>query len=68
MSPTLFSQLVWRKVETELPDAEITVLCHTEDGDVWPGFLDGDVWRTAGADRFDSAVTHWMPFPPPPED
>lgn len=67
MNPTLFSQLVWRKVETELPDADITVLVHMDDGEQWTGFLDGDVWRFVSGDRIESEVTHWMPFPPPPE-
>lgn len=67
MSPTLFSQLVWRKVKDELPDDDQTVLVHMDDGEVWTGFLDTEVWRFVSGDRIEAEVLHWMPFPEPPE-
>jgi len=68
MNPALFSQLVWREVEDELPDADMTVLVHMDDGEVWTGFLDGEVWRFVSGDRIEARVLHWMQFPHPPED
>ena len=67
MSPTLFSQLAWRKVSKELPDDDCTVLVHMDDGEVWTGFLDAGNWRFVSGDRIDAEVVHWMPFPEPPE-
>jgi len=39
-------------------------------GEVWTGFIDGDVWRNVSGDRIheEEPVLHWMPLPLPPED
>jgi hypothetical protein len=56
-------------VAEDMPDDGETVIIHTKDGEVWTGFIDGDVWRNvAGARIYDyDPVLHWMPFPNPPE-
>lgn len=57
----------WTPLAARLPDADSLVLIAQADGEVWPGFLDGDVWRSADATPIESSlVTHWMPMPPAP--
>lgn len=60
---------LWRSVAEDMPDDGETVIIHTKDGEVWTGFIDGEVWRNvAGARIYDyDPVLHWMPFPNPPE-
>ncbi len=57
----------WTAVAARLPDADLTVLLALDDGEVWPGYLDGDTWRYVTADPLGSRVTHWMDFPEPPK-
>jgi hypothetical protein len=59
----------WTKVSVSLPDDEITVLLAFTDGEVWPGYKDGDRWRDlsgipVGMDR----ITHWMDMPAGPAE
>lgn len=59
----------WRDAEAERPDDEDAVLIYTTLGVVWVGFLDGEEWRNVGGEAMepDEVVTHWAPFPQPPE-
>lgn len=62
----------WIDAEKQLPDAEETVLLYmpnAESEPVWPGYFEfyGEAsWRLADGMPADT-VTHWMPFPEPPE-
>jgi hypothetical protein len=59
---------MWIKTTERLPDDEMTVLIAMADGEVWTGYMDGDVWRYVSGDPINaSAVTHWMDLPPHPE-
>lgn len=60
----------WIPCNQQLPDADTTVmtLAPGSDEPIWPGYLDGTGWYNVdGTAIDDSAVTHWMPFPEPPE-
>jgi hypothetical protein len=57
----------WIPAAVELPDSDTDVIVAAEDGHVEAGFHDGRVWRWLNACRIDIDVTHWMPFPNPPE-
>ncbi len=50
-----------------MPDDDLDVILHLEDGSVWTGFRDAGVWRFVSGDRITGDVLHWMPFPEPPE-
>lgn len=55
-------------VAESLPDDTILVLLAFTDGDVWPGYRDGDIWRDASAMPItEEHVVAWMHFPPAPE-
>jgi hypothetical protein len=55
-------------VAENLPDDSILVLLAFEDGEVWPGYRDDDVWRDAGGMPIvQGAVTHWLHLPAAPE-
>ena len=58
----------WKRCEDELPDADQTVLIYAAGADepVWMGFYDSEVWRDAEGMR--AEVTHWLPFPEPPNE
>ncbi|MCC6071432.1 DUF551 domain-containing protein [Massilia sp. GCM10020059] len=57
----------WTNVNEALPDADLAVLIAMSDGDVWLGYLDGEIWRDVGADVIAwDRVTHWMHLPPAP--
>lgn len=58
----------WLSVEEKMPDSDTDVIVAAEDGHVEAGFHDGRVWRWLNACQIDIDVTHWMPFPNPPED
>lgn len=62
------SELIeWMRPADALPDSDMTVLV-IEGGEVdaWPGFLDGEQWRTA--DGFPIAnVLFWAHMPQGPE-
>jgi hypothetical protein len=49
-----------------MPDSDTDVILATQDGHVEAGFHDGQDWRWLSAGKVEIAVTHWMPFPPPP--
>ena len=60
----------WVPASTPPDDGE-TVIIHMQGGEVWTGFLDGDVWRNVSGARIlysEEPVLHWMPLPLPPED
>jgi len=59
----------WVPASTPPDDGE-TVIIHTLGGEVWTGFLDGNVWRNVSGARIheEEPVLHWMPLPLPPED
>lgn len=50
-----FEQLIKLRAETayvpasQPPDSDILVLMSMSDGEVYPGYLDGEVWRYADA-------------------
>jgi hypothetical protein len=58
--------VIWLPAKTMMPDSDITVLIHIEDGEVWTGFHDGSCWRYVSGDRVDCKVIHWSHFPNPP--
>lgn len=57
----------WIAVEAGMPDSDTDVIVCTEDQHVESGFHDGRVWRWVSAQQIEIDVTHWMPFPEPPE-
>lgn len=58
----------WTPVTVQLPDDCTLVLLAMDDEDVWPGFRDGDIWRSSDAMPIaNSRVTDWMHFPPAPK-
>jgi hypothetical protein len=58
----------WNPVTERLPDDDTMVLLTLSDGEVWPGYRDGDVWRYVTADIIESEqVTDWMHMPPAPK-
>jgi hypothetical protein len=57
----------WIDAAIALPDADTLVLLALNDDDVWPGYLDGDIWRYVDAMPITSErVTHWMHLPTGP--
>lgn len=56
----------WTHVDESMPDSDTDVILATQDGHVEAGFHDGQDWRWLSAGKVEIAVTHWMPFPPPP--
>jgi hypothetical protein len=59
----------WISVKDRLPDDnESYLVCDLVTGEYLPdrGFLEDGVWHISGDPEFQ--VTHWMPFPPPPQD
>jgi hypothetical protein len=56
----------WISVKT-MPDMAVNVILHTEDGVVDAGYDDGQDFRFLSGGKVDSPVTHWMPYPNPPE-
>lgn len=58
------SAVDWIAVTDRLPDDEMTVLIHTQDREVWLGYLDGEQWVEVGSGRV--RVTHWAELPEPP--
>lgn len=59
----------WRDATKELPDSDLVVLVYSplDDEPVWVGVHCGDCWCDANGDVFIHPVTHWMPFPNPPD-
>ena len=58
----------WIKADKLMPDTDSSVLIATEDGEVEAGYDDGQDWRYLSGGKVEGEVTHWMPFPAPPED
>ena len=58
----------WIKAGKLMPDTDINVLIATEDGEVEAGYDDGQDWRYLSGGKVEAEVTHWMPFPNPPEE
>lgn len=58
--------LTWKPV-AEPPDSDTTVLLFDPAASepVWPGYLDGDVWRTA--EGMPAAPTLWSEMPGGPK-
>jgi hypothetical protein len=59
----------WVDADKQKPDDGETVIIHMQGGEVWTGFLDGDVWRNVSGARIlysEEPVLHWMPLPNPP--
>lgn len=60
----------WIACKDELPDDEITVMTFEADScePIWPGWHDSEKgWMDITGVPIPS-VTHWMPFPDPPEE
>jgi hypothetical protein len=59
---------IWTPVSEQLPDADLSVLIATDTSvhhePVWVGYFDGETWREVNGEP--AFVTHWMPFPDPP--
>lgn len=59
--------LEWTDAAAALPDDDTLVLVALSDGEVWPGWRDGDIWRHLDAVPItDVHVTHWMHLPQAP--
>ena len=61
--------MTWVDADKEKPDDGETVIIHTLGGEVWMGFIDGDVWRNVSGARIheEEPVLHWQPLPTPPK-
>jgi hypothetical protein len=55
----------WISVDDDLPDADITILFCTLNGDAGVGFYDGTDWWNESL-RSVCAVTHWAELPKGP--
>jgi hypothetical protein len=61
------SELIeWHRTDEVLPDSDMTVLIvQLYDPEPWPGYLDGETWKTAeGFERAD--VVFWAAMPSGP--
>lgn len=57
----------WTPTAAGLPDDDTLVILALIDGEVWPGYRDGDTWRDASAMPIaDDQVTDWTNFPAAP--
>jgi len=63
----LIETIVWVPVSERLPDSDLTVnLFDAEASEpVWPGYLDGDTWRSA--DGMPATPSHWSDMPGGPK-
>ena len=59
----------WISVNDYLPDEDITVMTYLPDSNepVWPGYIECGVWLDIDGIWTQNKVTHWQPFPDPPE-
>lgn len=57
--------LTWYRPERQLPDSDDTLLCALagDDEPVWPGFFDGDAWRSIHGGEFVGTVVAWARMP-----
>lgn len=60
----------WIECSGQMPDSETTVMTYAPEScePIWPAYHDGEKWLDLNNCEFDGEVTHWMPFPEPPED
>lgn len=55
---------IWNDTATTMPDDDTLVLLALNDDEVWPGYRDGDIWRSVDAMPITGErVTHWMQMP-----
>ena len=49
-------------ITDRLPDADMTVLilCSGDEYPIWPGFHDGEEWRSCDASTLEGPVLGWM--------
>lgn len=58
----------WTRADS-LPDTDTDLIIATADGEVSAGYYDGHEWKWINlAEKILVRVTHWAPFPKPPED
>lgn len=58
----------WIPVSERLPYENVAVLIALKNGDVTAGFFDEGEWYLLETCHcLENRVTHWIPFPPPPE-
>lgn len=62
----MIESIFWVPVGTDRPDDEEEVLLALANGEVIPGYLDGEDWRNYGAARLPQAPLFWAKFPLPP--
>jgi hypothetical protein len=57
----------WTPVANQLPDSDTTILLFDENASepVWPGYLDGNMWRYI--DGMPAQPTHWTEMPEGPK-
>lgn len=57
---------VWTPVAEQLPDSDMTVMLFdpTSDEPVWPGYHDGEAWKSA--EGMPATPTHWTEMPEGP--
>lgn len=54
----------WHRLPGQLPDADTTVLVESKHGaEIWPGYLDGDIWRWATGMPVVGKVVAWAHMP-----
>ena len=64
--PPMTNMIVWIPIAQSLPDDEETVLVALDDGEIWLGFHDANLWSAVDADLFQATVTHWATMPAGP--
>lgn len=57
----------WRPVGLGLPDSDLEVMVCDEEKEVYPAYHNGEEWCDLDGIPLDYRVTHWMPYPDPPE-
>ena len=56
----------WVRAEEARPDDALVVLVALHGGEVWTGYMDGDVWRYVSGEAIGEPVLFWAEFPEPP--
>ncbi len=68
MTNTQQASGAWILAADKLPDDDTLVLVATVDGEVWPAYRDGDIWRWADAmPASEKCITHWIHLPAAPQ-